>query len=430
MTLPRDCFRKGVVSVPIGHRKVLIVSDPQLVKRILVEDRAFYPKSDLMISALSPLVGEGVLVSNGDQWTHDRLMLDPAFAHMRIEQMFPQMRAALDAQIQRFDALLSGHVIDLEAELSHVTADIMLRTLFSRPIDGADMERVFQAFTRFQRNAPQFDLKVILRSDPAHPEPLSDELLNDARLIRGLMGDCLDARYAQLAQGQRFLDFAQAAIEARDEQGQAFSREQLIDQLSVFFLAGHETTASALAWTFFLLSQVPLAMARLRDEIDQVLGQAPFQFSDTKRLVFSRAVFRESLRLYPPVAFLTRRALRPDRFASFKVPVDSFIVISPWIIHRHERYWSRAHEFDPDRFAESAPPPVTGSYLPFGFGPRVCTGATIAYLEAALILTELARRYDFEPVSPEAVFPISRVTIRPEQGIACRVIRRLHAPQD
>lgn len=420
-TLPADCYRKPVVTVPIGRRRVVIVNDPEWIRHIFIDAREHYPKSDLMISALSPLLGDGVLIANGETWSHDRKMLDPAFVHMRLEQMFPLMRGAMDDAIVRLSHLSPDQVIDLEAELSHITADIMFRTLFSEPIDGQDAAGVFGAFMRFQRNAPQFNLRVILASDPARPEALPKELMADAALLRGLIARLLEARFARLEKGETFIDFAQSAIDARDESGCPFSRERLIDQLAVFFLAGHETTASSLAWTMFMLSQDRDAMSRLRTEVATVLGAAPFTFTDFKRLPYTRMVFREGLRLYPPAAFLTRRALKADRFGRVSVPADSFVVVSPWLVHRHERHWQDAWSFCPERFADDQPAPKMGTYIPFGLGPRVCTGATIAQLEASLILAELLRRFEFRMTNVAEVFPMTRVTIRPRSGIACTV---------
>ena len=172
-----------------------------------------------------------------------------------------------------------------------------------------------------------------------------------------------------------------------------------------------------------MLSQQPQILVKLRDEIRNVLANRPFDFDDFKSLGFIRDVFRESLRLYPPAAFLTRRALKEDQFEHLKVPADSFIVISPWLIHRHQAYWPQADRFIPERFDVTASAPVPGTYLPFGLGPRACTGATIAQLEASLILCEVLRRFSFVPLNPSSVFPISRVSVRPSEGIRCRVER-------
>lgn len=420
-TLPRDCYTKDIVTVPVGRRPVFIVNHTETVRRILTEDRAHYPKSDLMVSALSPLLGEGVLISSGEIWEHDRQMLEPAFMHMRLAQMFPHMQEAVNDFIERLHQLPSDAVIDLESELTHVTADIMMRTIFSTPIGAARAGAVFETFAAFQRNSPQFQLQHVLASDPHAPSVPDAALLRDAAALRSLLADLLDERLALNSQGKAFVDFAQAVMDARDHQGLPFSREKIIDQLAVFFLAGHETTASSLCWTFFMLSQQPAIIQSMRDEIHQVLHERAFDFEDFKSLNLVRDVFRESLRLYPPAAFLTRRALREDRFGRLRVPADSFIVISPWLIHRHQAYWSQADRFLPSRFAQGSPAP--GTYLPFGLGPRACTGATIAQLEASMILCEVMRRFYFVPTDPARVFPVSRVSVRPSNGLQCRVVR-------
>lgn len=420
-TLPRDCYTKDVVTVPVGRRPVFIVNDPETVRRILTEDRASYPKSDLMVSALSPLLGQGVLISSGEVWEHDRQMLEPAFMHMRLAHMFPDMHEAVHDFIERLMCLPADAIIDLESELTHVTADIMIRTIFSTPIGATRASAVFDAFSEFQKNSPQFRLQHVLASDPKSPTLPGKELLRDAATLRALLADLLDKRLELNAQGQDFVDFAQAVIDVRDTEGLPFSREKIIDQLAVFFLAGHETTASSLCWTFFILSQQPQVLGRVRDEIRQQLAERPFEFDDFKSLSFVRDVFRESLRLYPPAAFLTRCALREDRFGDLGVPVDSFIVISPWLIHRHQSYWSHADRFVPSRFAHKDGTPMPGTYLPFGLGPRACTGATIAQLEASLILCEVLRRFSFIPQNSASVFPVSRVSVRPSHGICCRI---------
>jgi cytochrome P450 len=400
---------------------VFIVNHPETIRRILTEDRANYPKSDLMVSALSPLLGDGVLISSGELWEHDRQMLEPAFMHMRLAHMFPDMREAVHDFVERLQLLEQGAVVDLESELTHVTADIMLRTIFSKPIGAARADAVFEAFSSFQKKSPQFQLQHVLASDPRKPALPSAELMRDASILRDLLAAMLDERLILNSQGKIFVDFAQAVIDARDAEGLPFSREKIIDQLAVFFLAGHETTASSLCWTFFMLSQQSQILFKLRDEIRDVLDNRSFEFDDFKSLSFIRDVFRESLRLYPPAAFLTRRALQEDQFERLKVPADSFIVISPWLIHRHQTYWPQADRFIPERFDVNSSAPVPGTYLPFGLGPRACTGATIAQLEASLILCEVLRRFSFIPLNASSVFPVSRVSVRPSEGIRCRV---------
>lgn len=419
-----EAYRQPVLRIPVGKRKVFVVSAPELVRRVFVDSRALYPKSDLMRAALGPLVGEGVLVSDGATWEHDRQMLEPAFAQMRLEQVFPMMQAAVAEHAEHLRGLGHGVIIDLEEELSRVTADIIFRAIFSEPIAGPDAAEVFAAFMRFQRAAPQFDLEVILRSDPDAPEQTPAPVREDADTVRRLIGRFIDRRHAALARGEAFVDFAQAAIDARNPYGAAFSRERLIDQLTVLFLAGHETSASALTWTLFMLGRQPAVCAALREETVALLGERAMTFADAKALGYARAVFREALRLYPPAGFLTRVATVDDTLGLDRIPRGSLLVVSPWVVHRHHDLWRDPDRFDPSRFAEGAPPPKPGTYIPFGLGPRVCTGAAIAQLESQLILAEHLRVFDFEPVHPERVMPMARVTIRPRGGVLCRVLHR------
>jgi len=422
--LTADAYSKPMIQVPVGRRTVFMISDPDLIRQVFVDQRHLYPKSDLMVSALSPLVGDGVLVSEGDTWEHDRQMLSPAFAQMRLEQVFPLMQATVVEHVKRIEAMGDGVILDLEETLSHLTADIVFRAIFSEPIDGADAAEVFVAFMRFQRNAPQFDLSVVLRSDPAKPEALSPDLLADSRAVRALIGKLLDRRYLSLQSGTRFDDFAQAAIDARDSEGRGFDRERLIDQLTVLFLAGHETSASALTWALFMLSQQPAVVRRLRDEASARLGGRTMMFADARELPLSRSVFRETLRLYPPPAFLTRMAAQDTWIRDQSVSAGSLVIVSTWVVHRHQSLWQDPDRFDPDRFLEGAPPLRPGSWIPFGLGARACTGAAFAQLEAQLILTEILRRFDFNPVYPERVMPVSRVTVRPRGGLLCQVRHR------
>ena len=419
--LPRDCYTKEFIKVPLGRRSVFIVNHPETLRRILGDDRANYPKSDLMVSALSPLLGDGILISEGKLWEHDRQMLEPAFVHMRLAHMFSDMRQAIHDFVERLRLLETNAVVDLELELTHVTADIMLRTIFSKPMGAARADAVFEAFSSFQKNSPQFELRHILDSDPSKPALSDMELMRDAAILRNLLADMLDERLKLNSQGKVFFDFAQAVIDTRDSEGLSFSREKVIDHLAVFFLAGHETTASSLSWTFFMLSQQPQILGQLRIEIRKVLSNRSFEFDDFKSLNFVRDVFRESLRLYPPAAFLTRRALYEDKFGGIKVPADSLIVVSPWLIHRHQAYWPNADRFIPSRFSLNGGSTVPGTYLPFGLGPRSCTGAAIAQLEASVILCEVLRRFSFFPLNASNVFPVTRVSVRPSYGIRCRI---------
>jgi cytochrome P450 len=276
----------------------------------------------------------------------------------------------------------------------------------------------------FERSVAQVKLRRLI-FDPAWTEvPQSDPVLAACGRIRHQLGLLVDRHCG--AAPDTYNDIAAAVIGARDAAtGTGFSREELIDQLGVFFLAGHETTASGLTWSVFIASQLPALVQRARAEVQAITGGGPIEFEHTRRLAYLRNVFRETLRLYPPITFLPRVAAEDCVIGTRRVRRGALVMISPWTLHRHRDYWHQPHAFDPDRFLPEREHELTpGVYLPFGQGPRVCVGKGFAEVESALILARLLRRYDFETLHPERVRPVARLTTRPAEQIMCRVRRR------
>ncbi|MEM6973058.1 MAG: cytochrome P450 [Pseudomonadota bacterium] len=425
--LPGEAYR-GPLDTKLGvsRRSIFLINDPATVQRIMGPDRALFPKNDLMVGALSPLVGDGLFVSDGTVWERQRRMIDPAFAHMRVNRAFQHMAAAMDDGIARLDsAAEAGMPLSLEEEMSGLTADMIFRTIFSERLDGSAASRVFDAFARFQMAVANVELRHLLLS-PAWTEVRQPRPARAAAAeIRETVGAMLDARRAAADRGERGDDIAGDVIAARDpEDGLGFTRDEMLDQLGVFFLAGHETTASALTWALFILSQQPETVARMRAEIQAGAGDGPLSASVVKRLTFTRAVFREALRLYPPVTFLARVAMQNARIGDLEMPRGAMVLISPWTIQRHEALWPDADRFDPDRFTPGREDTVpSGAYLPFGGGPRLCIGTAFAMLEASLILAAIVRRYDLEVERPERVRPVARLTTRPASDITVRLHR-------
>jgi cytochrome P450 len=352
-------------------------------------------------------------------------MIEPAFSHMRVHRAFGAMVAALDA----FEPVLDEHAANgtplaLDTAMSQLTADIITRTIFTRGLESQAAREVFTNFAEWQGRVAQVDIRTLLLGKPFADVPQPAGVVEACRRIREHIGTLLDER---LAPGAPVLDdIAGAAIAARDPStGEGFTRDELIDEISTFFLAGHETTASALTWTFFLLSQLPAVAARMRDELRPVVGDGPVEYEQLRRLPVARNVFRETLRLYPPLTFIPRVAADATRIGPRTVKRGTMIMLSPWTMHRHTKLWSAPDRFDPDRFASDREKShVSGAYLPYGAGPRVCVGAAFAQTESALIMARLVRRYDFEVLAPETVEPSSRLTTRPLREIECRVRRR------
>ena len=428
--LPAKAYRVRAGWLGYSRRGIFIVNDPELLREVLTDPAGIYPKNDLMAGALEPLVGNSIFVSHGDVWRRQRRMIDPAFSHMRLGKAFISMTAAVDEYEQRLDALCaSGEPFSLDLAMSHLTADIICRTVFSTSLRSQAAVDVFESFAVFERTCAQVEFKRLVFDKPFAAIPQHPEVLAACERIRHHLGELVDSHLgadgAAGEGGRAWDDIAAEVIAARDiETGEAFTRKELLDQLGVMFLAGHETTASALIWTFMILGLQPASMARLRAEVDAA-GDGPLSLEQVRRMAFVRNVFRETLRLYPPIPFIPRVAAEDAVIGGHRVKRGTMLMIAPWTIHRHRDLWKQPHAFDPDRFsAEREHEIIPGAYLPFGLGPRVCIGAGFAQLEASLILARLCRRYDFEVLDAHRIRPVARLTTRPEHQLMCRVRRR------
>ena len=405
-----------------------MVNDPALVRQVLSEQVAEFPKSALLGDALRPLLGDSIFTTNGEQWQRQREMMDPAFAQARLNVAFPVMRDAANDMLKRLAALPDGAEYDLETEMTHVTADIIFRTIFSVPMEGPAARRIFEAFARFQAEAPRLMLPVLYGLRWLVWPWNVWHSRRAARQIRGELEALIRPRFEAYRTGAPHpqVDILSAFLDARDSAtGQPFSFDELVDQVAMLFLAGHETSASALTWATHLLAHAPDIQSRLHAEVSAHLGTREPQGSDMKDLTLTRNVFRETLRLFPPVGFMARQAANGCPMRKKQIPKGATVVVAPWLIHRHRELWQAPDAFDPDRFErEEARESTRQAYLPFGMGQRVCIGAAFALQEATLLLASLVRVYELLPVPGHVPQPVGRLTIRSANGVRLRLQRR------
>lgn len=405
-----------------------MVNEPALVKKVMQEQSSNFPKSPLLGEALKPLLGESIFTTNGEQWKRQREMMDPAFAQARLNVAFPVMLAATQDMLKRLANLPDGAEYDLEVEMTHVTADIIFRTIFSVPMEGADARRIFDAFARFQALAPRLLLPsiygirwLVLPWDIWRSRKAAAE-------IRGLLEKLIRPRFDAHKAGQSVMhnDILQAFMEATDDaSGKTFDFDELVDQVAMLFLAGHETSASALTWACHLLANAQDVQQRLHDEVVECMGRRAPELGDMKSLELTRNVFRETLRLFPPVGFMARQASSACPMRKKNIDAGSTVVVAPWLIQRHRQLWKAPDDFDPDRFNDDASrDSVRQAYLPFGMGPRVCLGAAFALQEATLILAALIRDYQLTVVPGHDPQPVGRLTIRSANGVRLKLHRR------
>ncbi len=417
--VPESAYGQPVGRLGYSRRDILVVNEPELARRVLTNEDGLFPKNDLMVSALDPLVGNSMFVSDGEIWRRQRSMIDPALSVMRVNRAFASMSAAIDDYEKRLDhAAATGKSVSLDQAMSHLTADIICRSVFTTSLESDMARTIFDDFKTFERSVAQVELMRLIFSPAFKAVPQNQAVLDACKRIRTHLGQMVDTHL----EGDGFNDIASQLIAARSEQGVPFTRTELIDQLGVFFLAGHETTASVLTWVLFILGTRPDIAARVRAEVLEVAGDGPITINQVQKLRYVRNVFRETLRLYPPITFLPRVAMQKTRLGKLTARRGAMIMVSPWIIHRHRKYWQDPELFDPDRFLpDREAEQTTGAYLPFGVGPRVCAGAGFAQVEGALSIARLVRRFDFTVEHPEAVQPVARLTTRPSRQISAKV---------
>jgi cytochrome P450 len=436
-----DVLYERSYSMTMGHVRLpgiplFMVNAPHLVREVLLDRVADFPKHRVMVEVLRPLLGESIFTTNGDVWARQRRLMEPAFKEARVRTVFDRMVSATRRMTDQLDRACEegggqhdqdGAPFAAEAEMSLVTADIIFRTILSESLDSQTAQRIFAAFSRYQVLAPRLALHALYGIPKwVLPSTAVREANECANTIRTALHECIVPRMDGQSPAQQ--DLLQALMEARDEQtGSGLSKEELVDQVAMLFLAGHETSASALGWALHLLAHDADSQDRLRDEVCALVGDAPIQFEHLGQLSYATACFKEALRLFPPVGFLPRESACPQGLHDKTMPKGAAVMVSPWLMHRHRKHWQEPDGFWPERFLKSAPvacqQSIRQAYLPFGLGPRICIGAGFALQEAVLILATLVRRYRFLPQPGFVPQPVGRLTIRSRNGIALRIQR-------
>lgn len=420
-------MKMGQLSQP--GMKIYMVNDPSWVRRILVEKPEHYPKHQLMHRMLEPLLGNSIFTTNGEVWERQRRLIDMAFEQARLKLVFPLMNESAKDMTDRLDLVADGRSFEVDGEMTFVTADIIFRTILSESLDVATAKDIYEAFLEFQYHAQRAMMLMIYRFPPFFATRASKR---PAQKIRAALAQIIARRYEEQARGEgdKYQDILAGLMEAKDPiTGDSFSYEEMVDQVCMLFLAGHETSASALAWSLYLVSHCPDLQHQLHDEIVAVAGDRELEFGDIKKLKQTWNLFRESLRLYPPVGFFVREASHSHCIRDKDVKEGSPVLVSPWLVHRHRELWERPDEFDPDRFnTESGQESLKCAYLPFSKGPRVCIGAAFATQEAILILANLVHRYHIDADADHVPKVVGRVTIRSDNGIRVRL--RMREPRE
>lgn len=414
-------FSRDLVVWRMGRLHSIFVNRPEWIEHVLLGNHKNYTKSRFTRQILEPALGRGLLTSEGDFWRRQRRIAAPAFHHKRIVGFAEVM--AEEARATAADWAGAAGPRDVAADMMALTLRVITRTMFSTAVeDAGTIAAVSRAMDTMLRlgDPSLFDLLGLPEWLPRfRPRAQIRAIADLDRVIAGILAE-------RRQRGDPGEDLLGMLLSMRDEEtGEGMTDGQLRDEVMTMFLAGHETTANALAWVWYLLGRHPAEEARLHAELDRVLGDRDPGFADIAALPYTRQVFEEAMRLYPPAHTISRQAVGPDRLGETEVPPGAVVTIAPWVTHRNPKLWPEPLRFDPDRFLpEAVKARPRFAYLPFGGGPRICIGASFAMTEGVLVLATLARR--FRPRLPEGqvVQPVGQITLRPEGGLTMRVDRR------
>ncbi|MBI6628398.1 cytochrome P450 [Pontibaca salina] len=412
---PARLYRAWMAEFRTPFFHSFLLNQPDLIRAVLNDRPEDFPKSDRISEGLRPLLGNSVFVTNAKAWKRQRRIIDPAFEGGRLRDTFPAIRAAGAAMVTRLERRC-GQLVEIEAETSHAAADVIFRTLFSIPIEHEVAAQVFSRFRTYQRSQPILNVAALVPLPHWMPRFFGPSTRTSAARIRALIAALTHARMREIEAGTAPDDLATKIMTTTDPQtGERFSVEEMIDQVAIFFLAGHETSASALAWALYLLALYPDWQERVASEAAALEDET---FAAMAKLRLSRDVFRETLRLYPPVPMLVREARCPARFRDREVPAGAQMVVSPWHLHRHTRLWDNPDGFDPARWqTENGQICQREAFIPFSAGPRVCPGAGFAMVEGPLLLSMLLRRFRVRAVNGREPVPEAHLTVRSRDGI-------------
>jgi cytochrome P450 len=418
-------FEQPMVTANLAIGQASVVSAPAAVRRVLLDNAANYQKDTLQRRMMSAALSHGLLMAEGEQWRTQRRTLAPMFARRTVLSFTPAMVQATAGLVGRWHRYEDGVVRDVAADVTLLTLDVLERTIFSEGL-GGDPEEVRTAMRRY------FD--IIGRIEPFDLLGLPDFVPRLGRLkarpallfFDRVVDAIVATRRRRLAQDPSNVpdDILTLLLKAQDpETGQAMNEAEVRANIVTFIAAGHETTANTISWSLFLLSQSPHWQERVVAEAEREIGR-PVE-GLTERLVETRAVVEEAARLYPPIAAISRAAVAADELLGRRIEAGSMVVIAPYVLHRHRLLWERPDEFDPNRFLGSARACIDRfAYLPFGVGPRICIGSGFALQEATLVVATIMKHFRLEPVPGRPVWPVLRVTLRPDGGLPMVVRRR------
>lgn len=421
--IPDEAYETPILKTRSLVGDIVFVSDPALVKHVLVDKSANYPKADMELRLFRALFGQGLLGIDGELWRKHRRTMAATFTPASVASYAPAMASASERFADQWRALPEGAVVDVSDAMNALTLTIIARTMFSD--DGAAAEPAVAA--AMDAAGDLNDINVLDLLPGIAQLRMAARIKRYESLFHPLDGEIARMTAARETAANPPDDLLSRLMAARDaETGAGFTAQEVRDEVVTIFLAGHETTATAMTWIWYLLARQPAEAARLRDELDAVLGGRTPAADDLPRLPYARRFVDEALRILPPTPGISSRvAAQADELGGVPIPKGAYMVVLPWLTNRSPLVWDQPERFDPDRFL---PDRSEGRHrlasMPFGAGPRVCIGQLLATNEILLILATLAQHFELDLASEAPVELLHNITLRPRGGLPMQVRRR------
>jgi cytochrome P450 len=412
-------YQRRYARLKILRRELILCNTPDLVQEaFLTQHEVFQQKTAQMEQALKPLIDDGLFISYGELWKERRSAVVPIVHANKVGGFAPIMCETIQEWGNSWSHRKNGDEIDVLFEMAELTAEIISRTVFGHKLGRQFTSDIVAGFKEYQANVHQNDLLSMFGFPDWFPRLYRGRIRKSLKRVHSVVDSIIEHHQKNRLNNLESEAMIARLFEAKAENGKQLSRKAIRNEAIVIFMAGHETTANTLAWTWLNLSQSPRVRNNLYAEITDVLGDRPPTFDDVPRLRYTRYIIEETLRLYPPVPLLSRRAVRDGFLEGEAYRKGDILMVSPWLLHRNPNVWSHPDAFIPERFdPEIAPKPNKYAYIPFAIGPRICPGLSFGMTETILAIAGLAQRFELQLKPGHQVEALSRLTLRPGESL-------------
>jgi cytochrome P450 len=411
-----------LVRLGFGPKSVYLVSHPDYLQRILRDNYQNYRKPDLLYAAARNVVGLGLVTSDGDLWLRQRRMIQPHLHRKQLVNLFNEMRAAVAEVLSRWEALAQNHSeVEMGDKMAEITITVITRTMFGREtLSPTEITAVGQCAIRLVKYVSKSLFTGLLPK--WFPKPTDATFQHDQQTMRQVINRIIAKCRADKDASAGLIEMLIKSVD--EETNEAMTEQQLFDEVMTIFLAGYETTSTALTWLLVILKKHPAVLEKLQAEIDQVLGSRAPTFEDILRLTYTHQVFMEVLRYHTVASLLPRALNEPDQLGPYLLPANALVLLSIHGVHHNPRVWNNPEVFDPERFApEAIAQRHPFAYVPFSAGPRKCAGDEFALLEGPLIIAMLLQRYTIN-LLPNQTFEARLGNLRPKNGVKATLSAR------